>query len=92
MIFIRRDRTPAKRFVTLRVGLFFLAAGLWLAGVRVGSDLVTYVAMGVAVIAIVFGAAARRDAKKDPPEGGEDVEVDPDDRVAGPDPVDHPGG
>ena len=65
MIFIRRDRQPAMRLTGLRVGLFFLAAGLWLAGVRVGSELVTWLAMGVAVVAILIGVGARWGAAKD---------------------------
>ena len=33
MIFLRRDRPPVRRLVAVRVGLFFLGAGIWLAGV-----------------------------------------------------------
>lgn len=59
MAWIRRSR-PTQGFTVLRVALFFLAAGLWLAGVRIGSDLITAIAIGVAAAAILFSVLLRR--------------------------------
>lgn len=60
MIFVRRDGRSGNRLLGLRVGLFFLAAGLWLAGVSVGNDVVTAMAIGVVVVAIAIGLFVRR--------------------------------
>ena len=59
MIFIRRDRPASARMIGLRVGLFFLAAGLWLAGVVVENDAITGVAILVALIALGLGLLGR---------------------------------
>lgn len=70
MALIRRGR-PTQGFTVLRVAFFFLAAGLWLAGVRIGSDLVTAIAIGVAAAAILFSVLLRRleEAREAPEEG-----------------------
>lgn len=59
-MYIRRDRKASTRFVGLRVGLYFLAAGLWFGGVGVENDTITAIAMGVAVFAILFSLGVRR--------------------------------
>ncbi|HEX6070798.1 MAG TPA: hypothetical protein VFZ18_13270 [Longimicrobiaceae bacterium] len=58
-MFLRRDRR-SRRFVNWQVGLFFLAAGIWLGGVVAGRPGVTPVAIAVAVVAVLLGAAGRR--------------------------------
>ncbi len=64
MIFVGRDSRGGRALVNIRVGLFFLAAGLWLAGVIVGNRTVTGVAIWVAALALLVGAASRRLAEK----------------------------
>ena len=59
-MFLRRDRRGRRRFVNWQVGLFFLAAGVWLGGVLAGRPGVTLVAIGLAVVAVLLGAAGRR--------------------------------
>ncbi|MEX2583223.1 MAG: hypothetical protein WD766_08105 [Gemmatimonadota bacterium] len=59
-MFIRRDRSAPTSYVALRVGLFFFAAGLWLAGVWAGNELVTAVAMVIAVGTMFFSLYLRR--------------------------------
>jgi hypothetical protein len=60
VIFIRRDddRGP-DRFSWVRVGLFFLAAGTWLAGVLTERAAVTAAAIVILLIAILLRIAAR---------------------------------
>jgi hypothetical protein len=58
-MFLRRDRRSG-RFVNWQVGLFFLAAGVWLGGVVAGRPGVTPVAIGLAVVAVLLGAVGRR--------------------------------
>jgi uncharacterized membrane protein len=60
VIFLRRDRYPIRRWMALRVGLLFLAAGIWLAGVVIDDDRITAVAIVVAGIGIMMGAYLRR--------------------------------
>jgi hypothetical protein len=60
VIFLRRDRSPIRRWMALRVGLLFLAAGIWLAGVVIDDDRITAVAIVVAGIGIMMGAYVRR--------------------------------
>ena len=62
-MFLRRDRR-SRRFVNWQVGLFFLAAGVWLGGVVADRPGVTPLAIGLAVLAVLLGAIGRR--------GGED--------------------
>ena len=58
-MFIRRGREPNKRWMVARVGLFFAAAGLWLVGVAAENYVVTVVAIGLAAVGIIAGAAGR---------------------------------
>ncbi len=60
MFFPRRSGESTPRYLNARVGLFFLAAGVWLAGAVAGNRMVTGIAIGVAVFAIVLGLVARR--------------------------------
>ena len=60
MIFVSRDRPRSTRFVYVRVGLLFAAVILWMAGVRLGSDLLIMIAMAVVVVGIAIGIAGRR--------------------------------
>jgi len=60
-VFIRRHGGRGAGPITFaRVGFFFLAAGIWIAGVRVGNDTVTSIAIVVAAIAIFMGWIGRR--------------------------------
>jgi di/tricarboxylate transporter len=63
MIFIRRSGAVL-RYTALRVGLFFLAAGIWLAGIMVEDDRITIVAIGVVIVAILVGAFGRLQARR----------------------------
>ncbi|MEX2569823.1 MAG: hypothetical protein WD737_00860 [Gemmatimonadota bacterium] len=74
-MFIRRDRRAPNRYTAVRVGLFFFAAGLWLAGVVVENETVTTAAMIVAVLAIFLGLVLRRRAMT--AEAAADREADP---------------
>lgn len=76
MIFIRRDGQGISRFLSLRVGLFFFAAGLWFAGVLTDNMVITAVALGVAAVAVVLGFISRS-----PP--AEEEEEEPDDEGPG---------
>ena len=68
-MFFLRHRPSAQRFIAVRVGLFFFAAGLWLAGVRVGDSRVTAAAIGVAAVAILLGLVTRRLESRDDEKG-----------------------
>lgn len=59
-MFLRRDRRPGGRFTLWQVGLFFLAAGVWLGAVIAGRPGITPVAIGIAVAAVLLGALGRR--------------------------------
>jgi hypothetical protein len=60
-VFVRRGGPRGAGPLTFaRVGLFFLAAGIWIAGVRINNDTVTSVAIVVAAIAIFMGWFGRR--------------------------------
>jgi hypothetical protein len=61
MFRIRRDRRGSGRFLVLRVGLFFLAAGVWLAGVRTGRSWVTGAAIVILLPAVLLGFLGRKD-------------------------------
>lgn len=72
----RRDR-HGHRFVEWQVGLFFLAAGIWLGAVLIGRPALTGAAMVVLVAALVLGIVGRRldrpgddESSVDPVEGG----------------------
>ena len=65
MIFVRRDRAGATRWIAARVGLFFLAAGIWVAGAMVGNEWVTGAAIAVAAVALLLGLIGRRYGAED---------------------------
>lgn len=75
-MFVRRDGTSTTRYLTVRIGLFFLGAGIWVAGVLGENRAWTGAAMGVILAALILGTIAR---KRDGAEGGEDVEDDGED-------------
>jgi uncharacterized membrane protein len=62
MVFSRRKRSqePHPAFVAWRVGLFFLAAGLWVAGVIAGDDRIIGAAIVILVVAILLRLFAGR--------------------------------
>lgn len=68
MIFLRRDRRGSARWMPVRVGLFFLAAGIWVAGASVGNDWVTGAAIVVAIVALLLGVVVRRNEMRAPDE------------------------
>lgn len=58
---IGRDRGRASpRFLAWRIGLFCLAAGIWIAGLVSGRDEITAVATGLLLVSVVLGLVARR--------------------------------
>lgn len=58
----RRGRT-GHRFVTWQLGLFFVAAGVWVAGLIIGVRQLTLVSMALLLVAIVLGVIGRRSAE-----------------------------
>lgn len=62
-MFVRRGGRGSTRFLAARVGLLFLAAGVWIAGVVTGRFLVTGTAIAILLLALVLGLSAR--GKKD---------------------------
>jgi len=56
---IRRDREPSGRYLRLRLTLFFLAAGVWLAGVTVERPWITAVAIVLLLPAVILGLVGR---------------------------------
>lgn len=58
-MFIRRDRRGFHRFTWWRVGLFFLAAGIWIGGVVAANEIATGVAIVVLFVAVVLGLVGR---------------------------------
>ena len=73
-MFLRRDRPVPTRLVGIRVGLFFFAAGLWIAGVAVGNDLITAIAIGVATVALLVGMIVRRRVAREEADAAESGE------------------
>lgn len=63
LFFIRRDRRSSGRFLRLRLTLFFLAAGIWLAGVRIEREWVTAAGILVLFVAVLLGLVQRRDGR-----------------------------
>jgi hypothetical protein len=61
MMFNRRDG-GAHRHTWLRVSIFFLAAGLWLAGVITGNTWLTGAAIGILAIGVLLRFAGRTNA------------------------------
>jgi hypothetical protein len=73
MVFLRRSRNenPRPELVPWRVGLFFLAAGVWLAGVLADDLRITGAAIGILALAIVlrfFPTRAEEEQETDPPD------------------------
>ncbi len=60
MFRIRRDRPASTRFLTLRVGLIFLAAGVWFGGALTGQRWLTGAAIVILLPALLLGVLARR--------------------------------
>lgn len=60
MFFVRRSGEVDRTYVNVRVGLFFFAAGLWLAGVKVQNTTLTAMALGIALFAVCLGLLGRR--------------------------------
>jgi hypothetical protein len=59
-MFIRRSGPISTRFTVARVTIFFLAAGLWVAGVLAGDERITAAAIAVGVFGLFLGFIARR--------------------------------
>jgi len=81
LIRIRRDGMASTRYAAARVGLFFLAAGLWLAGVIADQQVITGAAIIVAALALFVGLLARRGQHRDEVDGADEEaggEADPD--------------
>ena len=57
---IRRDRHSTGRYLRLRLTLFFLAAGVWLAGVTVERPWITGAAIVILFPAVLLGLMGRR--------------------------------
>jgi hypothetical protein len=62
MVFFRRNRgqDPHPGLLAWRVGLFFLAAGIWVAGVIAGDDRIIGAAIVILVVAILLRLFANR--------------------------------
>lgn len=67
MFFARRSRTASSRYLSVRVGLFFLAAGVWLAGVAISDQRVTFAAIVLLLVAFLLGFVGR---ERVPDDGG----------------------
>ena len=59
-MFVSRDRRPRDRYAALRIGLIFLAAGLWLGGLITDQAYATGAAIVVLVVALVLQMIGRR--------------------------------
>lgn len=81
-MFVRRDATPTTRFLTVRVGLFFLGAGIWLAGVMGENRAWTGAAVAVILAALILGIVAR---KREEAEDTEDADDEQDEANPGSD-------
>ncbi len=57
---LRRHGRPSHRFVVWQVGLFFLAAGIWLGGVIAGIHEATFLSIALLLAAMVLGVIGRR--------------------------------
>lgn len=76
-MFVRRDSPPATRFLAIRVGLFFLGAGIWVAGVMGENAVWTGTAVVVILAGVVLGVIARRNAREDEITDDDTDEPDP---------------
>jgi len=59
-MFVRRDRTGPDRYVNWKVGLFFLAAGVWLGGVIAENSFATGASILIAAVTMLLGVLGRR--------------------------------
>lgn len=59
-MFLRRDRRGDHRFTLWQVGLFFLAAGIWIGGLIAEIPSITGVAILVLAVAMILGMIGRR--------------------------------
>lgn len=59
-MFLRRDRRGDHRFTLWQVGLFFLAAGIWIGGLIAEIPSVTAVAILILAVAMILGIVGRR--------------------------------
>ena len=64
-------RTGGRRFLDVRVALFWLGAAVWLAGIALKLDLLTGVALAILLAALVLGVVAKRSGEDavEPEEG-----------------------
>jgi hypothetical protein len=56
---IRRDRQPDSRVLRLRVTLFLIGAGVWMAGVTVQRPWITGAAIVILLPAVLLGLVGR---------------------------------
>ncbi len=50
---------PSSQWLAVRVGLFFVAAIVWLVGVSMNEQVVRWLAMGIAIVALAVGIVLR---------------------------------
>jgi hypothetical protein len=60
-MFVRRDRTGPHRYTAWQVGLFFLAAGVWLGGVVADNSFAIGASILIAAVAMLLGLLGRRE-------------------------------
>lgn len=60
-MFLRRDGRDPDRYSWIRIGLIFLAAGVWIGGVITGRQLITGLAIVIVLAALVLQIIGRRD-------------------------------
>lgn len=61
-MFVNRNRTRGTRFVAVRIGLVFLGAGVWLAGLLAGNEGLTFAAILILLLALVLRVVDRSSA------------------------------
>lgn len=59
-MFIRRSGS-GRRFLAWRMGLFWAGVGIWLLGLAFSIGPMTYVAIGLLMVALLLGVWARRE-------------------------------
>lgn len=59
-MFLRRDGRGTDRYAPVRIGLIFLAAGVWMAGVITGREWITGAAILILLVALALQVAGRR--------------------------------
>lgn len=62
-MFIRRRGGDPDRYARIRIGLIFLAAGVWLGGLITGRESITGLAILILVAALVLQVIARREGR-----------------------------